>query len=319
MGAELSGLVARLPRPVAFVLGGGGSRGAVQLGMLQAMAPTGLTPDLVVGTSVGSFNGALIAQAPATALLELESVWSHIDRDNVFPGGVIRQTIAATAANRSFVFDSAPLADLLRAHLSARTFEELAVPFVAIATDLDSGQRVELESGDLVSALLASSAVPVAYPWVEREGRRLVDGGLVANVALRQAYDRGARTIVVFDCGIFAARGRWSEGIVGVLAQSLAIAGRQQLATDIRVAEDAVVVYLPVLESFPTTIFDFEGTQDLADLGRTMTATFLDALLSTTPDGEELPAGLYGAPPSTSIGDEVAPLLRLRDRPAESG
>jgi NTE family protein len=311
MSSGLDALVGRLPRPVAFVMGGGGSRGAVQLGMLQAVAPSGLVPDLVVGTSVGSLNGALIAQAPSTAVLELASVWSQIDRDNVFPGGMIRQTIAATAGNRSYVFDSAPLASLLGAHLSARTFEELAVPFVAIATDLDTGQRVELEHGDLMSALLASSAVPVAYPWVERDGRRLVDGGLVANVALRQAYERGARSIVVFDCGIFGARGRWSDGIVGVLAQSLAIAGRQQLATDIHVAEDAVVVYLPVLESIPTTIFDFEATQQLTDVGRTMTEAFLAELLAATPDGAALPTGLYGAPPPTSI-DGIDGLLRLR-------
>ena len=83
-------LAARLPRPTAFVLGGGGSWGALQLGMLQSLAGTDLTPDLVVGTSVGSLNGAVLADDPALAVERLEDLWPSVSKADVFPGGWVR-------------------------------------------------------------------------------------------------------------------------------------------------------------------------------------------------------------------------------------
>ena len=87
---DLLALASRLPRPTAFVLGGGGSWGALQLGMLQALAETDLTPDLVVGTSVGSLNGAVLADNPALAVERLEDLWPSVSKADVFPGGWVR-------------------------------------------------------------------------------------------------------------------------------------------------------------------------------------------------------------------------------------
>jgi NTE family protein len=299
-----------LPRPLAYVLGGGGSRGAVQLGMLRALAQTDLRPDLVVGTSVGALNGAIVASDPDGAAAKLAEIWPRIDRQQVFPGGFVRNTIAATAARRPFVFDPTPLSALLAEYVSASRIEDLELPFVAIATDLDSGARVELDSGDLRSALLASSAVPVAFPWVERDGRRLVDGALVANVPVRQAVARGARSVMLLDCGIFGAEGRWSEGIVGVIVQSLAIAGRQQVTADLAVAAAVPVLYFPVPESIPTTIFDFESTTALADESYEQGKLALIALAELGPGTGELGPGLYGRPPLAILNPEIDALRR---------
>ena len=80
-----------LTRPVGFVLGGGGSLGASQVGMLQALAEQGVAPDLVVGTSVGALNGAVVALDPAGAADRLTQAWAHMTRDMVFPGGPLAQ------------------------------------------------------------------------------------------------------------------------------------------------------------------------------------------------------------------------------------
>jgi len=299
-----------LPRPLAYVLGGGGSRGAVQLGMLRALATTDLRPDLVVGTSVGSLNGAILASEPGGAAAKLEDIWPRIDRQQVFPGGFFLKTLAATTSGRPYVFDPTPLSELMAEYIPESRIEDLELPFVAMATDLDTGVRVELDSGDLRSALLASSAVPIAFPWVERDGRRLVDGGLVDNIPVREARARGARSVMVLDCGIFGAEGRWSEGIMGVAVQALAIAGRQQITVDLEIAAEVPVLYFPVPATIPTTIFDFESTEALAQESYEQGMRALHVLAGSGPQSGQLPAGLYGEPPLAILNPEIEALLR---------
>src|SRR5581483_10260841 len=80
-----------LPRPVGYVLGGGGSLGAVQVGMLQALGEHDITPGVVAGTSVGSLNGAVVALDPASAANRLSHLWARLTREQVFPGGLLAQ------------------------------------------------------------------------------------------------------------------------------------------------------------------------------------------------------------------------------------
>jgi NTE family protein len=295
-----------LPQPTAFVLGGGGSYGAVQMGMIRALAETDLRPDLVVGTSVGALNGVMVAADPVAAPEALAAVWPLIERRQVFPGNVLSHAIAVGSA-RPWLFDPGPLSDLLAAHLTVSHVEELLVPFVAMATDLDTGVRVQLDSGDLRSALLASSAIPGVFPWVERDGRRLVDGGLVANVPVREAVERGARSIVVLDCGLFGTDGRWAQGLVSVIVQGLTITTRQQIITDLVVARDVPVVYLPTPTGIPTSLFDFSHTEQLAADAYDQTSQLLAALALHR---SELPPGLYGDPPVAVADPTVAGLRR---------
>lgn len=304
--AEILDLARLLPRPLAWVLGGGGSYGAVQMGMVRALAGTDLAPDLVVGTSVGSLNGAVIAGDPARGPEKLAELWPQIERRDVFPGTIWANAIALRQ-NRTYLFDSGPLSDLITAQIPARRIEDLAVPFVAVATDLDTGQRVEIDSGELRSALLASAAIPGIYPWVERDGRRLVDGGLVANVPIGVAADRGARSILVLDCGTFGVQGRWAESLVAVVYQALIIAARQQVVRDLQIARELPIVYLPAPSTLTTTILDFGHTQALAAEAYDEAVTMLAALHLVD---EPLAPGLYGVPPLKEDHPEVAPLIR---------
>lgn len=311
MEPELLAIAKLLPKPVAYVLGGGGPRGAVQLGMLQALAETDLLPDLVIGTSVGSLNGAVLAMDPSAAAVTLAEIWPRIDRQHVFPGGIVLSTIKATGTKSSFVFDPEPLSALLAEYVTVERIEDLAVPYVAMATDLDTGAPVEIDGGDLRSAMLASSAIPVAFPWVERDGRRLVDGGLVANVPVHQAVIRGAKSVVVLDCGTFGAEGKWSEGIIGVLVQVLAIASRQQITMDLHVAGEVPVLYLPVPDSIPTSVFDFDNTQSLAEEALALARVSLAAFAKHDVDGRAVPPGIYGDPPSSVLTADVTEFQRV--------
>lgn len=279
-----------LPRPVAFVLGGGAAFGAVQVGMLQALQEAGLRPDLVVGTSVGSINGALLAEDPDAAASRLTYLWLGATRELVFPGRAVDH-LRTWREHHTYLVPSDALRTLLTATLTATTVEQLPIPFAATTMDLLTGQAVHLEAGPLVPALLASAAVPGLYPPVPIGGRDLVDGGVVSNVSVKHALAMGARSIVVLDCGVFGLRPEAPRSLPETVAHVAAIMMRQQLAHDLpEVARDVPVLYMPgpfPLLSSPLE-FDASATliRDACHSGR----AFLAAL---TVDGP----GLYGDAP----------------------
>jgi NTE family protein len=280
-----------LPKPTAFVFGGGGSWGALHWGSLRALAETDILPDLVVGTSVGSLNGAIAAADPEHSAEILGQLWPAVTREQVFPGGVLA-SLHTLRTSHGWLYDSANLAEYLAARLPVARIEELRIPFVAVATDFTTGGRVEIDRGDLKSALLASSAVPGIFPWVQREGRRLVDGCLVSNVATGVARSRGAKSIVVLDCGLFGVDADLSESIVDILAKTVAIQSRQQVIHDLANSLDVPVVWLSGPDLTGTSQLDFSHTNALADAAYTTSAQLLHSLARAS----ALPAGLYGGP-----------------------
>jgi len=128
--------IADLPRPVGYVLGGGWSLGAVQVGMLQALSEHDIAPDIVTGTSVGSLNGAVVALDPASAANRLSHLWARITRDQVFPGGLLAQ-VRTLQHSRTHLFPSTGLAAVIAGFLgTGTTFAELTLPFAALAMDV---------------------------------------------------------------------------------------------------------------------------------------------------------------------------------------
>ncbi len=291
-GRSLLQLAHLLPRPTAYVFGGGGSWGAQHWGILRALAETDIRPDLVVGTSVGSLNGAITAADPTNSAEILGQLWPSVTREQVFPGGVL--TGLKTLRNsRGWLYDSTNLADYLGSRLPVTAIEDLALPFVAVATDFESGGRVEIDSGDLRSALLASSAIPGIFPWVDREGLRLVDGGVVSNVSTDVALRRGAGSIVVLDCGLFGVGERFGGSIIDILAQSLAIQSRQQVVHDLSACLDVPVVWLSGPETITTSQLDFRHTVPLSEAAYATSSARLSSLVGR----DRLAPGVYGAPP----------------------
>ncbi|MBA8927001.1 NTE family protein [Kutzneria viridogrisea] len=284
-----------LPGPVGFVLGGGGSLGAIQVGMLRALAEHGVLPDLVVGTSVGSVNGSLLALDPARAADRLAVLWAGMTRAQVFPGGPLAQLRTLRRA-RTHLFRNTGLVEVLAKGLGGVTnFAELRLPFGTVAVDAVTGSAVLLRSGSLVPAILASSAIPGVYPPVRHEGRVLYDGGVVANVPIRQALDMGARSLVVLDC---AFPGHL-PGVPGSLAETLlfwaTLGMRNQAVLESHIASAEVpIVYLPGAPVQPVTPLDFSHTAELIESSYAQCTQFLDNLRVDGP-------GLYGHPAGTPI------------------
>ena len=279
-----------LPAPVGFVLGGGGSLGAIQVGMLRALLEHGIAPDLVVGTSVGSVNGSLVACEPAKAAERLAEIWSVMTRPVVFPGGPLTQ-LRTLRKNRNYLFPNDGLAAVLTTALgSVTSFERLALPFGAVAVDAVTGLPVLLRSGPLVPAILASSAIPGIYPPVRLDGRVLYDGGVLANVPIRQALAMGARSLVVLDC---AFPGHLPD-VPGTMAETLlfwaTLGMRNQAFLEAEVAAQQVpVLYLPGPPVRAMTPLDFSHTPELAADAYRSAADFLVGLVLAGP-------GLYGHP-----------------------
>lgn len=284
-----------LPRPVAFALGGGAAYGAVHVGMLRALREAGIEPDLVVGTSVGSLNGAMLAQNPDTALAEMATIWPSITTAGVFPGGWLTR-LRTLQTSKAFLSPNTGVASILQTYLSARTFAELRLPFGAVAADFATAGPVTLTSGDLHRAVLASAAIPGVLPPVEVDGRSLVDGGILANVPVRQAVQMGAASVVVLDCGLWGMAMEQPQTLVEVMLRVAAISVGRQLALDLpAIAAEHAVVYLPGIFPMTTSPLDFSHAASLMNGGYAAAKPFLSVLSVDGP-------GLYGTPPLAMTG-----------------
>jgi NTE family protein len=288
---ESAGLLA-LPRPVAVAVGGGGVLGAAHVGVGYALEQRGFAPDLIIGTSVGALNGAVAAAHPDRAAQWLDQVWTQARRREVFPLGYL--------SSRASVFADRGLRRLIaQAGLPSR-IEHLAVPFTAVAMDLVTGAQALLDHGDLESALLASAAIPGILPPVDREGRTLVDGGLVSYVPVRAAQQAGAASVVVLSAESRPLRPmipRRRAGAIAARAGLLLL--HHQIERDLHeVSQHIPTVVLPTgIEAWPSP-WDFGHSQRLISTAARTAGRFLDGLRISGP-------GLYRASaPSTS---EVGP------------
>ena len=279
-----------LPAPVGFVLGGGGSLGAIQVGMLRALRQHGITPHLVTGTSVGSVNGALVALDPDHAADRLAVIWSRMTRAVVFPGGPLAQ-LRTLRRHRNHLFPNDGLAAIVTDALGpAADFADLALPFGTVAVDAVTGLPVLLDSGPLVPAILASSAIPGIYPPVRLGDRVLYDGGVLANVPIRQALAMGAKSLVVLDCAFPGHLPDVPDTMAETLLFWATLGMRNQAVLEAELAAREVpVLYLPGPSVRAMTPLDFNHTPELVTDAHEAASAFLDDVVVLGP-------GLYGHP-----------------------
>lgn len=185
----------------AFVLGGGGFRGAAEVGMVRALAEAGVEPDLIVGASVGAFNGAIVAARPLIeASRRLEKVWDSHGFRSVFAENLFERA-ANLVRHGTHVHSSQPLRDLLQRWAPAEQIEDLDVRFQCVAAQIETSREVWFDRGPVVEAVLASSAVPGLFPPVEIGGRHFLDGGVVNSIPISRAIELGAREVFVLHVG----------------------------------------------------------------------------------------------------------------------
>jgi NTE family protein len=282
--------IADLPRPVGYVLGGGGSLGAVQVGMLQALSEHDIAPGIVAGTSVGSLNGAVVAMDPTSAANRLSHLWARLTRERVFPGGLLAQ-VRTFQHTKTHLFPSTGLAAVVTEFMGADvTFADLTLPFAALAMDIATARPYVMRDGPLLPALLASAAIPGIFPPVQLGPLRLYDGGLVANVPMRQALDMGARSLVVLDCNFPGNVPAPPETMAEVLFYTAMVTMRAQAVFEAPlIAADAPVIYLHGPEPHPVSPLDFRHTGTLIESAYEAARSFLNDLNVTGP-------GLYGSP-----------------------
>ena len=279
-----------LPRPIGYVLGGGGSLGAVQVGMLQALGEHDIAPGIVAGTSVGSLNGAVVALDPVSAANRLSHAWARITRGQVFPGGLLAQA-RVLQHTKTHLFPATGLATVIADFIGADTaFEDLALPFAAVAMDIATARPHVVRDGPLQPALLASAAIPGIFPAVQLGSLQLYDGGLVANVPMRQALAMGARSLVVLDCNFPGHIPGPPSTIAEVLFYTATVTMRAQAVLDAPLAAAEVpVIYLHGPEPHPVSPLDFRQTSLLIETAYEAARAFLAGLDVTGP-------GLYGSP-----------------------
>jgi NTE family protein len=188
--------------PVAFVLGGGGTLGANEVGMLRALMEAGIVPDLILGTSIGAINGAVIATLGATpdAVEHLTDLWTTIGDEDIFAGSVFAR-VGTLVRSGTHLYDPEPLRELLKMHLHIPMMEDLPVPFQCVAASIERAAPHWFTDGQLVDAVLASSAVPGLFPPVRIDDEHFLDGGLVHSVPIGRAVRLGAATVYVLHVG----------------------------------------------------------------------------------------------------------------------
>lgn len=228
----------------AFVLSGGGPRGAIQIGQLQALLAAGIRPDLVVGTSVGAINGAMLARNPSISVTdELIRAWSSRASRRIYGQPVLPALVRF--ARRGHLLSNAPLRHLLVAHLGEQAlFEDLAIPFHVVATSIESAVERWFSSGPLIPVVLASASVPGVMPPVEFGGEHLFDGGLANSIPLDAALREGADRVFVLHCGQLTSPLRPPRNPVEAASVSFELARRHRFNRDRANLPPGVCVYV---------------------------------------------------------------------------
>lgn len=249
----------------AFVLAGGGSLGAAQVGMLAALAERDERPDLLVGTSVGAINAAYLGAHgfDTTSVGRLADTWRHVKRSDVFPIDPIRQLLALTG-RRSSLCSRRPLRRLIDRHLPIKKLEDAKIPLHVVTTDALSGDQVLLSTGDAASAVLASAAIPGVFAPVKRDDRVLMDGGVADNTAILQAIKLGASRVIVLPALFTCAPGTASTSPLEAAAHALALMLEQRLIVEVeRFADLAEILVIPPPCPLLVSPIDFSAADEL--------------------------------------------------------
>jgi NTE family protein len=271
---------------IAFVLAGGASLGAIEAGMLRALYERDIAPELIVGTSAGAINGAYIASRPTTVQTaeELARMWRSLSTLQVFrPNPFI--AVAGLLSLTDHLVSNRGVRKQLRRNLQFSRTEDAPIPFHVIATDVLSGKERRLSTGDVISAVLASAAVPGVFPSIHRDGRDLVDGGVADNTPISHAVGLGAHKVYVLPTGVPCELTKPPRGAIQMLVHALTLLINERLARDItRFQSQVELIVLP--PPCPQTVLpsDFDHAAQLIDEGYEMARRALDDPGSWTPE-----------------------------------
>ena len=262
----------------AFVFSGGGTLGSVQVGMVKALFEYGHFPDFCVGTSVGAINAAYLCGNPTLeGVLELEKIWLSVRRQDVFPFRLLNSVILLLK-RKNYLVSPRGLRKLIRRNIQYATLADVKIPCLLITTDLLTGERVVLTSGNVVEAVLASTALPGVYPPVEMAGRMLIDGAISSNTPLSVAAEYEATEIFVLPAGYPGILDKAPTDMVSLFLHAVNILIGQQFLNDIAVYRKNITVrILPPLLPDKKPVYDLSRTGELLSQAYRNTKEWLDS------------------------------------------
>ncbi len=276
---------APLSRPtVGLVLSGGGARGFAHIGVLKVLEENRVPVDYIGGASIGGLIGALYAMGKTPA--EIEELISELDWDKLFisttsfdnlsfrrkedrrnipspiplrgsPTDLKLPPAFNTGHEIGLLFDKVTLP-----YARIESFDELAIPFRTVATNMVDGSSVELKSGSLSRSLRATMSIPGVFAPIEIDGKILSDGGLVNNIPTNIVKAMGADILIVVNIETQLADRESLESLFGVLAQTINIATAENSRRSLQQAD---LIIAPNLENYGAT--DFGDSEELIKLG----------------------------------------------------
>ena len=229
----------------AFVLGGGGLLGAVEVGMLQALFERDIKPDLVLGTSVGALNGLVVASDPTTGAVDrLLDLWSSVGESNEVYSDRTWKQVRRAVRTGTHIHSAKPLRERLEQEFGDLTFDQLAVPFQCCAASIERAAEHWFTEGPVVPAVVASAAVPGLLPPARVGGEHYLDGGIVNSIPVGRAVELGADRVFVLQVGrvdrpLSAPRRPWEVARV-----SFEIARRHRFVREMAALPDGVVAHV---------------------------------------------------------------------------
>jgi NTE family protein len=258
------------------VLEGGASHGAAQAGAILALFEAGFEPDLLLGSSVGALNAAFLAGFDHGGAIELTDVWRQIRRRNVLTVNPY-VLIGGLLGVHPFVVSNRPLARLITRHIHYSRIENAARPLVVTATDARTGDAVELTTGPIHSALLASAAMPAVFAPVARDGRLLIDGTISNDTPISAAVAAGATDVIVIPTASTSS-GEPPRHPLHMIQQAFDFATLQHARAQQRTAPNDVAVWVAPTPLTRVNRLDFTHADALIELGHDRAAAWVSAL-----------------------------------------
>ena len=267
----------------AFVLAGGGSRGAVQVGMLEELVRRGIRADHVFGASVGAINGAAYAGNPTLpGVRRMADIWRGVTGTEIFPRGTFDGPWAYFQ-KRAAVHANTGLRKIIEAGIDFENLEDAEIPLEIVTTSLTDGRERWLTHGPAVEAILASSAIPSIFPPVTIDGDLLVDGGVVNNVPITRALSAGCDQIYVLLCGPLHYHPPPPRRPAEAALTAFFVAVHARFVRELAALPPGVEVIVFSGGGEPAGQYrDFSGTAALIEDGRAEVAAVLDRYIGTS-------------------------------------
>jgi NTE family protein len=261
---------------IGLALGGGAAKGFAHIGVIKMLEASGIHPDVVAGTSAGSVVGALYASGMDAFTLQ-EQAFS-LDEAKIrdvgfFGGGLVKGEL---------------LEDYVNTLVNKRPIQGLKIPFAAVATNLQTGDRAVFVSGNTGQAVRASSSIPGVFQPTDINGVPYVDGGVVSPVPVDAARQLGADIVIAVDISAKASRER-PEGMMGVVGQSITIMGQKLGEQELARAD---VVIRPKVGQIGPTDFDAKNVAILEGERAALAAIpAIKAAIAAKQESRATPAG----------------------------